>query len=407
MLRSGKAEFKSSAGEMLAARIDAPDGPPRAWALFAHCFSCSKDILAAQRIAKRLSSLGIGVVRFDFTGLGHSEGDFANTNFSSNVADLAAAAEWLRGEVGGPHILIGHSLGGAAVVVAASRMKTVRAVVTVGAPSDAEHVIHNFSSHIEEIETEGKAEVSLAGRPFTIRKQFLDDVRGTRVRDAAADLKKPLLVMHSPIDQTVGIDNATGLFIAAKHPKSFVSLDTADHLISRAEDAAYVAECISGWVSRYLPVSEEGSGESKAPDGTIRVSETGNGRYEVLVQAGQHTLISDEPEALGGGDRGPDPYQLVSAGLGACTAITLRMYANRKDWPLTKVSVDVTHGRDHAEDCEHCEDGRKVDIFERRLRIDGDLDGAQRERLLEIADKCPVHATLVEPSMVRTRLMEQ
>lgn len=408
-LKTGKAEFESQSGATLAARIDAPDGPARAWALFAHCFSCSKDIHAAQGIARRLAGLGIGVMRFDFTGLGHSEGDFANTNFSSNVEDLVAAARWLREEVGGPQLLIGHSLGGAAVIVAASKIETAQAVATIGAPSDAEHVIHNFSAHIDEIESRGEAQVSLAGRPFMIRKQFLDDVRGSNVRDAAAALKKPLLVLHSPLDNTVGIDNATGLFIAARHPKSFISLDKADHLLTRAEDAVYVAESIAGWAGRYLPAQREATAVApgKAPHSAVRVTETGNGRYEVLVEAGSHAFLADEPESMGGGDMGPDPYQLLSAGLGACTAITLRMYANRKGWPLEKVSVEVSHEKEHAEDCERCEEGRKVDIFERKLWVHGNLDEEQRARLLEIADKCPVHKTLMEPGMVRTHLLEQ
>ena len=409
-LKTGKAEFRGQDGQILAARLDVPRGAVRAWALFAHCFSCSKDIHAAQRIAKRLASLGIGVMRFDFTGLGHSEGDFANTNFSSNVADLVAAAHWLREQTGGPDLLIGHSLGGAAVLVAASEIETVKALATIGAPADAEHVIHNFASKIDEIETAGEAEVSLAGRPFRIRRQFLEDVRGAQVRDAAAELKRPLLVMHSPIDQTVGIDNATGLFVAAKHPKSFISLDTADHLMTRAEDAVYAAESIAGWAGRYLPPLEAQDAPAPAAateaEGPIRVAETGQGRYEVSVEIGRHGFLADEPSGVGGGDTGPDPYELVTAGLGACTAMTLRMYANRKGWPLDRVSVELTHEKDHADDCEHCEKGRKVDIFQRTLKIEGDLDDDQRARLLEIADKCPVHKTLMEPVMVRTRLSE-
>jgi len=409
-LKTGKAEFRGHDGQTLAARLDVSQGAVRAWALFAHCFSCSKDIHAAQRIAKRLASLGIGVMRFDFTGLGHSEGDFANTNFSSNVADLIAAARWLREQAGGPDLLIGHSLGGAAVLVAASGIETVKAVATIGAPADAEHVIHNFASKIDEIETVGEAEVSLAGRPFRIRRQFLEDVRGARVRDAAAGLKRPLLVMHSPIDQTVGIDNATGLFVAAKHPKSFISLDTADHLMTRSEDAVYAAESIAGWAGRYLPPFEAQDAPVPAAaaeaEGPIRVAETGQGRYEVSVQIGRHGFLADEPAGVGGGDTGPDPYELVTAGFGACTAMTLRMYANRKGWALDRVSVELTHEKDHADDCEHCEKGRKVDIFQRTLKVEGDLDGDQKARLLEIADKCPVHKTLMEPVMVRTRLSE-
>ncbi|MEM9738868.1 MAG: bifunctional alpha/beta hydrolase/OsmC family protein [Pseudomonadota bacterium] len=408
-LKTGRADFTSDKGVTLAARLDVPEVPARAWALFAHCFSCSKDIHAAQRIAKRLASLGIGVMRFDFTGLGHSEGDFANTNFSSNVQDLISAAAWLGERTGGPQLLIGHSLGGAAAIVAARQISTVKAVATIGAPSDAEHVIHNFGEHIDEIETRGEAEVRLAGRPFTIRRQFLEDVRGANVTNAAATLKRPLLVLHAPLDNTVGIENATGLFLAAKHPKSFISLDSADHLLSKANDAAYVADGIAAWASRYLPAEakpQHAPGVTPVPHGPVNVSETGNGLYEVAVETGQHRFLADEPGSVGGGDAGPDPYQLLSAGLGACTAITLRMYANRKGWPVETVSVQVTHEKGHAEDCEHCEEGRKVDIFERHLSIKGELDKEQYARLVEMADKCPVHKTLMEPVMVRTRLTD-
>ncbi|MEL6661781.1 MAG: bifunctional alpha/beta hydrolase/OsmC family protein [Pseudomonadota bacterium] len=403
-LKTGKAEFTGAGGERLAARLDVPTGHVRAWALFAHCFSCSKDILAAQRIALRLAELGIGVMRFDFTGLGHSEGDFANTNFSSNVQDLVAAARWLGEETDGPDLLIGHSLGGAAVTVAAHELPSVKAVATIGAPADAEHVIEAFSASLDEIEEAGEAEVSLAGRPFTIKRQFLEDVRGAKVRDAAAELKRPLLVMHSPVDATVGIENATGLFIAAKHPKSFISLDTADHLLTKADDARYVAEMVSSWAGRYLTNDEVAVPKNGRE--TVHVAETGRGAYQVSVQIGEHAFYADEPASVGGADTGPDPYELVSAGLGACTAMTLRMYANRKGWPLEKVAVELTHKKDHADDCERCEEGRKVDIFERILTIKGELDGEQRERLLEIADKCPVHKTLMEPVMVRTRLSD-
>ena len=398
---SKKLTFSGYSGESLAARFDTPQSAIRAVALFAHCFSCSKDILAARRIAQRLNSEGIAVLRFDFTGLGHSQGEFSNTNFTSNVGDLIAAANHLANMNLGPDILIGHSLGGAAVVTAASRIDGVKAAATIGAPSDAEHVISVFSEDLERIEETGQAEVLLAGRPFKITKQFVDDVRGSNVRDAAAALNLPLLVMHSPLDQTVGIDNATNLFVAAKHPKSFVSLDTADHLLTRREDAEFAADMIAAWANRYLPVhsaAEPADGRS-----AVIVEETGNGAYENAVTIGAHHFIADEPVSVGGGGRGPDPYEWVSAGLGACTSMTLRMYANRKQWPLDRVKVTTRHSKDHADDCDHCEDGRKVDIFDREIEIEGDLDEAQRARLLEIADRCPVHRTLHETVLVRTR----
>ncbi|MEM1106803.1 MAG: bifunctional alpha/beta hydrolase/OsmC family protein [Pseudomonadota bacterium] len=405
-LKSGRVDFPGSSGERLAARLDVPEGEIVGWALFAHCFSCSKDILAAQRIARRLSSRGIAVLRFDFTGLGHSEGDFANTNFSSNVADLVAAADWLGNAASGPDMLIGHSLGGAAVIVAAKHIASVRAVVTIGAPADAEHVIDNFGEKISEIESRGEATVSLAGRPFTIQRQFLEDVRGAAVRSAAAALGKPLLVMHAPLDGTVGIDNATGLFVAAKHPKSFISLDDADHLMSGDRDAVFAADALAGWAGRYLaaPEGAVGAASDQALGTKVRVTETRKSAYQVSVAIGGRSFFADEPVALGGAGTGPDPYQWVSAGLGACTAITLRMYANRKGWPLRRVSVEVDHDKDHAEDCAECDAGRKVDIFERNIEFDGDLEPSQRARLLEIADMCPVHKTLTERGHVRTQL---
>jgi len=399
-LTQGRMEFPSADGHILAAKVDLPAFPPKAFALFAHCFSCSKDIKAAQRIAKRLTEAGFGVVRFDFTGLGNSEGDFSNTNFTSNMQDLIAAADWMNSAGTPPRLLIGHSLGGAAVVTAAKDIASVRAVATIGAPADAEHVIHNFGKHIDEIESKGEAEVHLAGRPFMIRRQFLEDVRGAKVREAAGNLGKPLMVLHSPIDDVVGIDNATGLFIAARHPKSFVSLDGADHLLTKVEDAEFAADAIAGWAKRYVfdPVQQ-------APNG-IEVAETRRGgKFENVIMIDGHALVADEPPSFGGRDLGPDPYELVTAGLGACTSMTLRMYADGKGWPVEKVSVALSHEKTHAEDCAHCEEGRKVDVFERHITIEGPLTDEQRQRLLEIADRCPVHRTLEEPVLIRTALV--
>lgn len=391
-------EFPGADGQTLAGLIDLPaNKKPRAFALFAHCFSCSKDISAARTIARELAAKGIGVLRFDFTGLGESEGKFSDTNFSTNLNDLEAAAAWLGKHYDGPDLLIGHSLGGAAVVAVAARLPSVKAVATIGAPSDADHVIRNFGSKLDAISAKGEAEVLLAGRPFTIKQQFVDDVAGAKVRDAAAHLDRPLLVMHAPTDQIVGIDNASGLFVSAKHPKSFVSLDTADHLLSNKSDAIYAAGMIASWITRYLP---ETSADPVPAHPGVRVSETGNGRYENSVSVGSHELISDEPASMGGGDMGPGPYEYVAAGLGACTSMTLRMYAERKKWSLEKVSVNVSFFREHSVGAP---DAEKLDVFERVITIQGDLDHQQRERLIEIANKCPVHKTLERQVHIRTR----
>lgn len=398
--------FKGSLGEELAARLDLPAGNVQAYALFAHCFTCSKDIFAATRISAELSKRGIAVLRFDFTGLGQSDGEFANTNFSSNVGDLLKAIDFLRQNFEAPKLIVGHSLGGAAVITAAAQVDDLAAVVTIGAPSDADHVVHNFHADISTIESEGQAKVSLAGRDFTIKKQFLDDLKGQSVQECAAKLKKALLVMHAPGDETVGIDNARQIYDAAKHPKSFVSLDTADHLLRGKADATYAAEVIASWSSRYIGITEE---EVAAETQTgVSVVETGGGKFQNAVKMGRHRIMADEPESYGGLDTGPSPYDLLSAALGTCTAMTIRMYADRKGIPLDRVSVDVDHAKVHAADCGDCTEeikqgGGKVDRFERILTFEGDLEEATRQRLLEIADKCPVHRTLEGHPAIVTR----
>jgi len=405
MARTERVEFTGSQGDTLAARMEWPAGTPRAYAVFAHCFSCSKDIFAANRIARQLAVHGYAVLRFDFTGLGHSEGDFANTNFSSNVEDLLAAARFVESEYAPPDLLVGHSLGGAAVIAAASALPGIRAVATLGAPSDAAHVAHQFGDSIDKIEDEGIAEVSLGGRPFTIKRQFLEDIQGHTLEDTLANLRKPLLIAHSPTDATVGIDNASRLFLAAKHPKSFVSLDGADHLLTREEDAVFSADIIASWAQKYVDAPRRRPAP-KAKPGVVIVSETGAGKYENWIIANGHVSLAGEPPSVGGTGNGPTPYDLLSASLGACTSMTLRMYADRKAWPIDDILVEVTHDKDHAADCEACVEGQdvKVDIFERTIRVKGALDEEQRGRLLEIADKCPVHKSLHSPVVVRTRL---
>ena len=399
-----KITFTGAQGDQLAARLDLPVGRAKAFALFAHCFTCSKDIFAASRIAAGLVEKGYGVLRFDFTGLGASEGEFANTNFSSNIADLLAAAAWLRETHRAPTMLIGHSLGGAAVLAAANDMPGVKAVATIGAPADPEHVTHSFGDSLDRIAEDGEAEVSLAGRTFRINKQFIDDLRTHTQSHAIGKLKAALMVMHAPRDATVGIENARMIFDAARHPKSFISLDSADHLLSDRADASYVAGVLAAWAERYVAEAAEEEGEAAvAAEGGVFVSETRQGRFQQEVTAGRNRILADEPVDVGGDDSGFSPYQLLNAALGTCTSMTLRMYAERKGLKLEHVSVRVSHDRIHAEDCAECEnkDGY-VDRFEREISLEGDLSDAERERLMEIADKCPVHKTLHNEVVVET-----
>jgi uncharacterized OsmC-like protein/alpha-beta hydrolase superfamily lysophospholipase len=403
--RSEKVTFANAAGDRLAARLDRPEGEPRACALFAHCFTCSKDTFAASRISRGLAERGMAVLRFDFTGLGGSEGEFANSNFSSNIDDLVAAADHLREHHQAPKLLIGHSLGGAAVLAAAHRVQEAVAVATIAAPSDPGHVARLLAPARAEIERRGEAEVTLGGRSFRVRRQFLDDVAGHQLGDHIARLDKALILFHAPRDEIVGIENASHIFTAARHPKSFVSLDDADHLLTRRADAAYVAEVLAAWASRYLPTTE--IEQERPPDGEVVVAETGEGRFAQRIRVGSHELRADEPASVPGGlDTGPGPYDYLLAGLGACTSMTLRLYAERKELPLGPVEVRLRHDKIHAKDCEDCEtreEGR-LDQIERTLTLPGPLDDAQRQRLQEIADKCPVHRTLTSEVKIRTAL---
>ncbi|HXW26664.1 MAG TPA: alpha/beta fold hydrolase [Xanthobacteraceae bacterium] len=387
-------DFPNASGERLAALLDRPAGETRAYALFAHCFTCGKDIRAAKRIAEGLTARGIAVLRFDFTGLGASEGEFANTNFSSNVADLVAAADHLRRTHQAPAILIGHSLGGAAVLAAAGEVPEARAVVTIAAPADPSHVTGLLQDRVDEIRARGEVEVTLAGRPFRIRSEFLDDVAEQRLDERIGNLRKALLIMHAPTDAVVGIDNASHIFLAAKHPKSFVSLDDADHLLSRKRDDVYVADVIAAWAERYLDPLPEAAPDAEASNAVV-VTETRRGRFQQQITAGTHRFVADEPVAAGGLDTGPGPYDLLLAALGACTAMTLRLYADRKGLPLDRVAVRLTHDRIHAEDCETCETKEgMLDRIDKEIVVAGSLDAAERTRLLEIAEKCPVNRTL-------------
>jgi len=409
-------EFPGSAGHDLAARLEVPQGEPRGYAVFAHCFTCSKNSKAASRIARALTGSGIAVLRFDFTGLGDSDGDFSNTNFSSNVDDLVAAAEYLEREHRAPTLLIGHSLGGAAVIAAAERVPSVRAVATIGAPSDPSHVTALFESAVDSIAEEGEADVQLAGRTFRIRRQLLDDLAGQRQQERIAGLDRALLVLHSPLDEIVGIDNAREIFEAARHPTSFVALDGADHLLTDAADSAFAASMIAAWAARYaLDARADVEAEAPvAPPGTVSVSSTTSGAFTQSVVAGSHRLLADEPDPIGD-DTGPSPYDLVLAGLGACTSMTMRMYADRKGIPLEGVTVVLQHERRHAEDCAECatdaEAGSgsrssKLEHITREITMVGDLSEEQVESLRVIADKCPVHRTLAGTVHVTTSIVE-
>lgn len=400
-MRSIRIKFPNANGQQLAAKLDMPLGKrPKAYALFAHCFTCSANLNAVRNISLGLTQAGIAVFRFDFTGLGQSEGSFAETNFSTNLADLVAAAEYLKTEWEAPSLLMGHSLGGAAALAVARQLSEVEAVVTIGSPADPEHVLHLLDEQEEEIVAKGEATVHIGGRPFRLKKQFIDDLKNTS-KDHIRTLGKSLLVMHSPQDQVVGIENAATIYELARHPKSFISLDGADHLMSQKEDATYVGQVVAGWASRYLTLNEP---EALVTDKEVGVR-TGAEGYTTEIKAGGHTLFADEPEDVGGLDLGPSPYGLLAAALGACTSMTLRMYADRKKWDLQEVRVHLNHAKDYLADSEHSEDAKsKIDVFEREIELEGKLDHDQRQRLLEIADRCPVHRTLHGDIHVRTHL---
>jgi uncharacterized OsmC-like protein/alpha-beta hydrolase superfamily lysophospholipase len=401
-------KFPSTTGNELSARLDMPVGSPKAYALFAHCFTCTKDIFSANRIAQGLTTKGIAVLRFDFTGLGASEGDFANTNFTSNVGDLIAAADHMRKNLEAPQILIGHSLGGAAVLVAAKNIPECLAVATIGAPADPAHVAHNFKNSIKEIKDKGEAEVQLVGRSFRIQKQFLDDIAAQNMNDAVQNLRKALLIFHAPLDQNVGIENAGILFQAAKHPKSFVSLDDADHLLTKKSDAIYVAEVIASWAKRYINGSEQKAYKNpKSIEGTVVVAETGTGKFTNSIITGSgHVLAADEPLSVGGDDTGPSPYDLLLSALGACKSMTMRMYAEHKGYKLERAEVRLSHDKIHAEDCEKCETKQgKVDQIVTDITISGDLTAEERQKIFEIAERCPVHKTLTGEIIIKANLL--
>ncbi|MBD5770001.1 bifunctional alpha/beta hydrolase/OsmC family protein [Marinomonas colpomeniae] len=396
-----KVEFISG-DHTLSGLLETPESDIKFYALFAHCFTCGKDVAAASRISRELTAKGIAVLRFDFTGLGNSDGDFANTNFSSNIQDLVAAANFLRDKYQAPELLIGHSLGGAAVLGVAQQVAESKAVVTIGAPSDAAHVAHNFSAHISDIEEKGEAEVSLAGRKFNIQKQFLDDVNNYG-NQHIGKLKKALLVMHSPVDSIVNISEAEKIYQAALHPKSFISLDNADHLLNNKQDSEYAAEIIAAWASRYVQ-TDVGTYQSNVDQGHVLVEEKDH-KFAQHISTDSHYWLADEPIKVGGKNTGPDPYEHLLAGLGACTTMTLRMYAERKKLPVTHIKVELSHTRNYQEDCDNCEQQNGIEAIVRNISFEGELNEKEKQRFLEIADKCPVHKTLHNNVTVVSKLI--
>ncbi len=400
-----KVEFFNSNGESLNGRLELPAHQhPHNFAIFAHCFTCTKNLQAARNISRALTSKGFGVLRFDFTGLGESEGEFADTNFSHNIEDLLAAAEFLKNEYAAPTLLVGHSLGGAAVYFAAEKIESIKAIATIAAPSSPQHVQHLIKDDVDKITRTGEAVVNLSGRDFKIKKQFLDDLENKALSELLPQLKKAVLIMHSPQDKLVKINNAEELYMAARHPKSFISLDGADHLLTNKEDSIYAGKVIAGWVTRYLNIQKEIEIKSRRQ---VVASLEDDDAFTTQMKLGEHYLLADEPESVGGHNFGPTPYEFISAGLSACTAMTIQMYARRKKWKIDKVEVHISYDKKHAEDCEKCEDETsKIDTFTREIKLEANLNQEQKNKILEIADKCPVHKTLHTKTQVITKLLD-
>lgn len=398
-----KIEFVNSAGYRLSGRLELPvNTRPHNYAVFAHCFTCSKNFHTSRNITRALTSAGYGVLRFDFTGLGDSEGDFADTNFSGNVEDLIAAIDHLGREYKAPTLLIGHSLGGAAAIYASAKAKSIKAVATIGTPSDTKHVKHLFGDQLDTIKKEGESVVQLSGRPFKIKSQFLSDLNEQMVTDTLRKSEKPILIAHSPQDSTVGIHHAEKLYLAAMHPKSFVSLDGADHLLTDKEDSRYIGKVIAQWASRYLEIPET---KQIKTNHQVAAELDDKELFTTQIKAGSHYFVADEPLDVGGNDFGPTPYDLLSSGLAACTVMTIQMYARRKKWTVENVQCDVSYGKVHQQDCESCEDSNaKIDTFTREISFQGNLTQEQTDKLMKIADKCPVHRTLYSPTQVITKL---
>lgn len=399
-----KVSFTNKNNDQLAGRLELPlNRKPHNFAIFAHCFTCTKNLTAVKNVGRALTAQGFGVLRFDFTGLGESEGDFENTNFSGNVDDLIEAASYLEAHYAAPSLLIGHSLGGAAAIFAASRIDSVKAVAVINSPSDPAHLTHLLRDSTSQIRKEGKAKVNLGGIDFTIKKQFLDDLRNKSLFQVVGDFQKALLILHSPQDTVVGINNAEEIYKAARHPKSFVSLDGADHMLSQKKDSQYVGEVIAAWGLRYLPFPKKKKLQTKSQ---VAASLQDDDGYTTPLVLGDHGLLADEPIKFGGNNFGPSPYEFLSAALAACTVMTVLMYARRKEWPLETVECHIDYSREHAVDCEHCEDdAAKIDTFNRKIHLAGNLTDTRKTRLMEIANKCPVHKTLHSKTQILTTFL--
>lgn len=406
-MKSRRLNIQNVKGFQLQAYLDLPaNQKPHSYAIFAHCFTCNSTLKPVKNISRVLTNHGFGVVRFDFTGLGKSEGEFADSYFSANVSDLLAVSDYMKEHYQAPSLLVGHSLGGAAVIVAASQLDSVKAVATIGAPSSTEHVKKHFSHHVEEIAQKGDVEVNIGGRPFKINQEFVDDFDKTDLLEITKKLRKPLLIMHSPLDKVVGIDNANQLYLAAHHPKSFISLDNADHLLLDSKDSLYVGNMIGTWVQRYF---ETKNNEILDTEGEQLVAHLNlvEDNFTTSIQTKKHAFIADEPESVGGDDLGPSPYDFLSAGLAACTVMTLKLYAERKKWDLQEVYAYITYSKKHSEDLKlDIEKPARFDYLIKKLKFVGDLDDEQKQKLKEISSKCPVHRTLQSEIIIETKILQ-
>ena len=405
-MKTTKLEIINKKGLKLQAYLEVPaNQKPNHFAIFAHCFSCNSNFKAVKNISRSLTNHGFGVVRFDFTGLGKSEGEFAESHFSANVEDLIDVNNYLERHYKAPSVLIGHSLGGAAAIVAASKLENIKAVSTIGAPASVEHVIHLFSHAIEAVAAKGEVEVHIGGRPFKINQDFVADFSKTDLLEIIKKLRKPLLVMHSPIDKIVGIKNAQEIYQNAQHPKSFISLDNADHLVTKTEDSLYIGNMIGSWVQRYFK-TEENSMIATEGEQLVAHLNVLEDNFTTSIQTEKHSFIADEPTSAGGNDFGPSPYDFLSAGLASCTLMTLKLYAARKKWDLQEVFVYLTYSKKHSDDLEMDADTpSRFDHLNKKLKFIGDLDEKQVQRLKEIAAKCPVHKTLQSNVIIDTEII--
>ena len=393
MATSLRFSFENASGLQLAAIVDLPILPIKYFALYAHCFSCGKDILVAARIARSLAAKGIAVMRFDFTGIGSSEGSFEESNFTNNCLDIVAATEYMRQHYQAPRLLIGHSLGGTAMLNAAEHIPEAAAIVSIAAPASPDHVLSHFESEVDKLEKQEKVDIELANKTLTISRDFVADLKQHSLLEKISQLRKALLIFHSPIDNIVSINEASKIFVAAKHPKSFISLDKADHLITEKKDIEYIAEAINAWALRYIDADI--AEVPKIDSGEVLVGE-GNNNFLREVASDDHAWFSDEPIAVGGDNLGPDPYEQLLSSLGTCTSMTLRMYVNHKGWQVDDIQVELKHSRQHIQDCEQPDKKLcKIELIEKLITITGQLDEKQLKRLTEVADRCPVHKTLL------------